>query len=303
MSGQATGPDASSTGRDLRAGLPDGRTVGYAEYGDPTGRPILYCHGSPGSRLELSLVEDVDRRLAEVGARVIAPDRPGIGLSDPLPGRRFPDWPGDAFALLDHLGVGRVAAWSYSAGSPYALVCAAARPDRVSAVGVVAGVGRPLLDPGARDGMGATRFYWGSARLHPWLTARILSLQARAPGDKLPPQARVGMPDPDWAVVGTPEVWAALLDATFREGCRQGSRWLAEEAVLYLRPWGFDPATVTVPVHVWHGALDRNVPVSHGHHLVGTIPGSTGHLSDGDGHVSILVDRFDEIVATLLTAG
>jgi pimeloyl-ACP methyl ester carboxylesterase len=37
-------------GKTIR--LPDGRRLGYGEWGDPYGQPLLYCHGWPGSRAE-----------------------------------------------------------------------------------------------------------------------------------------------------------------------------------------------------------------------------------------------------------
>ena len=33
--------------------LPDGRRLGYAEYGDPNGKPVMLFHGNPNSRLLL----------------------------------------------------------------------------------------------------------------------------------------------------------------------------------------------------------------------------------------------------------
>ena len=30
--------------------LEDGRTLAYAEYGDPYGKPVFFFHGTPGSR-------------------------------------------------------------------------------------------------------------------------------------------------------------------------------------------------------------------------------------------------------------
>jgi len=39
--------------------LRDGRILGYAEYGDPTGRPAFLFHGTPGSRLEGAIAHDV----------------------------------------------------------------------------------------------------------------------------------------------------------------------------------------------------------------------------------------------------
>ncbi|MBC7778510.1 MAG: alpha/beta fold hydrolase, partial [Proteobacteria bacterium] len=72
--------------------LPDGRRLTYAQYGDPAGVPVLYCHGFPGSRLEARQTDAVARRL---GVRVIAFDRPGYGGSDFQPRRRLLDWPND----------------------------------------------------------------------------------------------------------------------------------------------------------------------------------------------------------------
>ena len=38
--------------RDGALRLDDGRALGYAEYGQPDGAPIVYLHGMPGSRLD-----------------------------------------------------------------------------------------------------------------------------------------------------------------------------------------------------------------------------------------------------------
>jgi pimeloyl-ACP methyl ester carboxylesterase len=74
--------------------LSDGRTMAYAEYGDPDGAVVLGCHGSPSSRLERHVEDAEDYR--RWGVRLVVPDRPGFGRSDPHPGRRVADWPGDA---------------------------------------------------------------------------------------------------------------------------------------------------------------------------------------------------------------
>ncbi|MDQ4079090.1 MAG: alpha/beta hydrolase, partial [Chloroflexota bacterium] len=68
--------------------LKDGRLLGYAEYGDPAGQPIFFFHGWPGSRLE---ARPLTEPAAVHGARVIAADRPGFGLSDFKPGRTILD--------------------------------------------------------------------------------------------------------------------------------------------------------------------------------------------------------------------
>lgn len=108
---------------DQQVILPDGRKLAYAEFGRPDGVPVLYFHGAPGSRLEPLLIgDDV---LNQLGLRVIAPDRPGMGGSDFQRGRGFSDWPADVVALADALGLGRFAVLGNSGGGPYAAVCAA----------------------------------------------------------------------------------------------------------------------------------------------------------------------------------
>jgi hypothetical protein len=84
--------------------LPDGRKLGYAQYGSLTGRPIIYQHGLPGSRLEAAGFNDLG---LELGARIIALDRPGMGWSSPKPGRTLLDHPKDVESLADHLKLDR----------------------------------------------------------------------------------------------------------------------------------------------------------------------------------------------------
>ena len=80
--------------------LPDGRKLGYAQYGSQTGRAILYLHGLPGSRIEAACFDELG---LELGARIIAADRPGIGWSSPHPGRTLLDHPKDLEHLAKHL--------------------------------------------------------------------------------------------------------------------------------------------------------------------------------------------------------
>src|SRR5512134_1025951 len=78
--------------------LADGRDLGYAEYGDPQGRPLFYFHGWPSSRIEFSGLNG-DEIAAQLKIRVIAVDRPGFGLSSYQPHHRFVDWPRDICSL------------------------------------------------------------------------------------------------------------------------------------------------------------------------------------------------------------
>ena len=69
--------------------------------------------------------DDAARRL---GVSVIAPDRPGFGLSDPKPDRTVLDWVHDQRALATHLGLGEYPLLTVSGGSPYAAAVAWSEP-------------------------------------------------------------------------------------------------------------------------------------------------------------------------------
>ena len=78
--------------------LADGRSLGYTEYGASDGKPVLYFHGYPGSRIGWPTF-DPDDSAAKLRARIIAVDRPGYGLSDNKRGRTFLSWPDDVVEL------------------------------------------------------------------------------------------------------------------------------------------------------------------------------------------------------------
>lgn len=89
--------------------LPDGRELGYADYGDPKGKPILYQHGLPGSRIEATRYHDLGK---ELGLRIISIDRPGHGWSSPFErfgARTVRSWAEDVNELAEGLGLGEYA--------------------------------------------------------------------------------------------------------------------------------------------------------------------------------------------------
>ena len=139
---------------ELQITLSDGRALGYAEYGDPQGKPVFYFHGFPSSRLDW-LLSDSNNVAAELNTRIIAVDRPGMGLSDPKPDREMLDWPDDVAELADAFKIKRFAGLGMSGGGPYAAACAYKIPERLTATGIVSGMG-PADAPGAKDGLSWT---------------------------------------------------------------------------------------------------------------------------------------------------
>ena len=121
--------------------LTDGRKLGYGEYGGPTGQPVSYVPGFPSSRIEGAAL---DPEASRVGARIIAIDRAGYGLSSPHKERTLLSHAQDVEALTNHLGLQRYGVLGISGGGTYALACARALPvEKLRAVAIVCGLGSP----------------------------------------------------------------------------------------------------------------------------------------------------------------
>ena len=72
--------------------LRDGRALGFAEWGNENGAPVVAFHGAPGSRHLALGCEDA---AADAGLRLLCLERPGFGLSDPEPERTLISWADD----------------------------------------------------------------------------------------------------------------------------------------------------------------------------------------------------------------
>ncbi len=262
--------------------LSDGRTLGYAEWGDPSGTPVLVCHGVPGSR-------HLGRTLA-VPARLIVPDRPGYGLSDPKPGRSVADWAEDALELMDGLGVSRFDVFGISGGAPYVCAVLAALGARVRRAAVFSGIG-PLYLPHALEGMDPVQ-------------AAILRVARRAPralGPLAAQQAAHLQQDPEAVVrqiVASLPAYDQILLQESRavydglvETQREGSRRLEgpiEDAIAFVRPWGVDFSRIASPLRLWHGDRDETAPLHLAAVLAEKVPGAQLTVIPGAGHIGTL---------------
>ncbi|WP_167477254.1 alpha/beta fold hydrolase [Nocardia arthritidis] len=270
--------------------LPD-RAICIAEYGDPTGDPVLYNHGVPGSHIEAIAF---DEAAAAAKLRIIAIDRPGIGGSPPVPLRRVVQWADVVAALADRLGLDRFAVVGVSGGGPYALACAHNLADRVTAAVVVSSIA-PLDDiPGQRRGSLAM------LRRFPFMARPVaarMAAQIRKPGGVAATIAR--MAPVDRARVTADPRLATELETNIGEAFRQGGRGFAMDLrLLFTRPWGFRLADITVPVRIWHGAADHNVPVSDGRRLAALLSNSRIDIVSDAGHL-LFIDHTAAILESV----
>ncbi|HLO28877.1 MAG TPA: alpha/beta hydrolase [Anaerolineales bacterium] len=266
--------------------LQDGRTLGYAEFGSSPGKAIFYFHGHPGSHSEARFLAEQAR---QSGVRLIGIDRPGMGLSSFKKNRRIFDWPEDVVELADSLQIGRFAVAGFSGGGPYALACAYKIPQRLTACGIVAGVGH--INP----------FLSFLSRWLPWLllpiTRRFFRDEVQA--QKMLTRFAAMWAEPDRKSLRQPGI-KELLAASLVEAESQGSRGSAYDGALLGRSWGFKPEDIQFPsIYLWHGELDTQVPISIGKATAKSLPHCKATYYPEEGHISLIVNHAEEIVKAL----
>ncbi len=275
--------------------LRDGRTLGWAEFGDPDGRALLWFHGTPGGRRQVP--PDAPHEAAARGVRLIGVERPGTGRSTSHRYDRIRDWSRDIRDLADALELDRFAVAGLSGGGPYALACAHDLPDRVVGAAILGGVG-PVR---GRDAVRS----WTKllAFAEPALNVLADPLAAALPALVRPlipwgPQAialyaRIA-PASDRPVLRHPAFKAMFLD-DLTNALSEDLRAPVYDLVLFARDWGFSLRDITVPVHFWQGDADGVVPPNHSPHQADLVPGATVTMVPSEGHFA----GFTNIVAVL----
>nr|VFK40637.1 MAG: Pimeloyl-ACP methyl ester carboxylesterase [Candidatus Kentron sp. SD]VFK45782.1 MAG: Pimeloyl-ACP methyl ester carboxylesterase [Candidatus Kentron sp. SD]VFK79777.1 MAG: Pimeloyl-ACP methyl ester carboxylesterase [Candidatus Kentron sp. SD] len=279
--------------------LPDGRALAYSEYGDPDGSPVFFFHGNPGSRLVRLSTEDF---VADLGVRIITPERPGFGVSDFQPKRTLLDYPQDIARLADALGLDRFPIFGVSAGGSYVAVCAYALEQRITRAAIVSGPA-PFDREGPYEGMTpAWERAFKMCKLPEWLLRAPIALQAYA--QKRNPDKGL---DTMAAMFSRADADKLINDAAIRarfkrnvlEASRRGARGWTREAKIQTSPWGFRPEDIRIPVDLWYWEDDPAIPPQMGRYLERAIPTATSRFLPGGGHLSI-IDYLDKIIEGLL---
>jgi pimeloyl-ACP methyl ester carboxylesterase len=271
--------------------LPDGRTLAYAIWGDPDGFPVLSLHGTPGCRFNRWAKEEV---FAELGACWVTHDRAGYGRSDRHHGRRVVDEVADVAALADELGLERFGVTGGSGGGPHVLACAALLPDRVIRAICTVGVA-PFGSPGMEkdewlagmDPENVKEVEWaiaGEDVLTPELEAEQKQVEERVSIDPSNVLEGFELSDADRAALARPEVMQTMREAVFEQAVNGVGGWVDDD-LAFVEPWGFDVATIAVPVLIKYGVTDVLVPRAHGDWLAANVPGCIVAVDEVGGHL------------------
>jgi pimeloyl-ACP methyl ester carboxylesterase len=287
--------------RVLSVPLPDGRTLEAVDEGDPNGTLLIFHHGSPGAAVAF---EPFDRATSERGIHLVTLSRAGFGDSSRDEGRNVGSAAADAAALADHLGAERFVTLGWSGGGPHALACAALIPERVEAAATIAAVA-PYDAEGLAwtDGMGeSNRIEYPLAARDPnellrWMQPQVEALAAVQP-DEIVSALRSLISEVDEAEVTG--VLGELLATSFHRAFAKGVWGWYDDDLAFVRPWGFELASIRVPVSVWQGRQDLMVPFAHGEWLVAHVPTARARLRPEHGHLSLAVGSMGEILDDLL---
>jgi pimeloyl-ACP methyl ester carboxylesterase len=276
--------------------LPDARQFSYEILGDPDGVPLVVQHGTPGSWRQLAGLAATAR---DRGYRVIAPDRAGYGGSTFDPRRTIGSSARDVGALLDELGVSSCGIVGISGGGPTALAAGVLLGGRINAIATVGGVA-PMVPrdselPADRLVIKLARQSEAGARLMFGLMARAGRTKSEQALERL---AKMSAEVDATILREDASIRDAMLD-DLRQASPTTGRAAARDFWLFARAWDVDISQIQVPVDVWQGTEDRNVPFAHGRVITKLCPTAELHVVEGGGH--LLINQLDEILDTLTT--
>jgi pimeloyl-ACP methyl ester carboxylesterase len=289
-----------------RVWLRQGRTIGFAEYGQACGAPVLWFHGTPGGRHQVPPAACA--AACARGIRLIGVERPGIGASTAYRHASLLGWADDVEELANRLAIERFALIGLSGGGPYVLACAYRLPQRVVAGAVLGGIApacgdeapaggliarvmpfAPVLEV-ARQPLGA--LLWGLVRALGPLSSQVFDRFIEL------------MPDGDQRMFRRPEVKAMFIDDLTRASRTQ---MLApvDDILQFTRPWGFSLRDIRVPIRFWHGDADNIVPLAHAEHMAALVPDAALRVRPGEGHIGNLgaAEEILDVILSLWPAG
>lgn len=272
--------------------LTDNRQMAYAEYGSPSGIPLIAFHGMPGSRMAMKVFHEV---ALKVGVRIIAPDRPGCGLSTPNPSGTLANYPQDIKELCDKLSIDRFVVMGVSGGGPYSIACVYHLQDRVPVAGVVSGIG-PLAQPKSLAGMmRVNRMMFLLGRISPALVGIVLSRLIRSSLPTMDSHVQKGQ-SPSEKI--DPATYAIIVEDQ-REAIRSGGKGMAFDMKNIWRNWNIPFHDIHNKVRLWHGDSDDLAPTALARYLAKQMPNCEAVFYPGEDHTGPLTQHREEILVAL----
>lgn len=263
--------------------LSDGRSIEFMRNGVESDSSII-LHA--GTSQDITGWKVWLENFASNGVLSIAFGRSGYVGSTPKPGRITIDIAHDVAELADFLGVKRMVNVGLSGGGQHAI---ATGLDPRSVGVVTSGSLAPFEEMGEDFYLGMQQAdideYADALRDIKDLVKRFQGGLATDPSAQFTPKEvsandKRAQQSPSWKILFD------SCDLTMKSGWD----WVADDYSSYLKPWGFDPREIRVPVILWQGGLDKNVPPQHGQWLAKHIPNSKLKLIEDESHVGLYIN-------------
>lgn len=273
--------------------LKDGRKLGFLECGDPTGHPVFYFHGFPGSRIQARDFHEIAKTHR---CRFFGIDRPGMGLSTFNKKHTLPSWSQDIIAFANYLEIDKFSIVGHSGGAPFVMACAYTIPERLNGAAIVSGLAPTTLTETKMGMPWGLRIINMFVRYIPGFAFLLMKMQQKLMvKPKIFNQFIQKLPAPDCIILQDTNRINRMMDM-INEAFKDGASGPAQEMRLVLKPWGFDLEKITYPITIWQGKLDAQVPASHADVYNTKLPHAQLKLFEHEAHISILYNHMGDIL-------
>ena len=271
--------------------LRNGTKVGYAIYGNKGNFPVFYFHGWPGSRFELTNLP-----LKKKNCYLIALERPGYGLSDPIPKFEILDWPKIVLEVADKFKIKKFSIIGVSGGAPFALACAHSIKNKLKSVAIVCGLA-PHEAKGMNKGRVGLLLYYGKKPILSWILFNFIRgqlLKSNLENNFLRWKRKIPLPKSDLQLFTLNR--GTRLIKNFKEALKYGTSGVHRDAQLYAKDWNFNIKDIKKKIFVWHGKSDLTVPVTISKYYKTKLKNKKIYIKSNEGHFSICYNFINDII-------
>ena len=272
--------------------LRNGNRIGYAIYGNKKNFPIFYFHGWPGSRFELKNIP-----LKKKKCFIIALERPGYGISDPISKFKILDWPKIVLEVANKLKIKKFSIIGVSGGAPFALACAnTIKNKRLKSIAIVCALA-PNKAKGMDKGRVGMLLNLGRKPFISWLIfnflrVRLLNGNLEKSFNKW--KNKIPLPEIDLKLF-TIDRGRRLME-NFKEAVKHGTTGVHRDANLYSNYWGFKLKNIKKKIFVWHGDKDLTVPIITNKYYKKKLKNKEIFIKPNEGHFSICYNFMNDII-------
>ena len=264
--------------------LKDGRRLQYAEYGDPRGKPVVYIHGALGCRYERL---PNDRLTRQMGIRLVIPDRPGYGLSDPVPNHSYLDFVDDLQALLAHLNIEKFSIMGLSVGAIYAMAFAYKMPHKLQHIAMVSST-PPFrcfadyeeIQPSLKLLIAFSKYVPSAAQM----IAKIAIKNACKNPQKF--FANIPLSPSDLDILSNPLLTEHFIHCLL-SGSQRCHNGFVQDIMISAEPWPFAFEEIKNTIDFWHGTQDTHSPLNRMKPVIDGVKNKRLHKIEGGGHFLI----------------